>query len=99
MSAESTVIEIERLGGIAGFGGPGAHVRSRGRLAYASLTATDQALLDQAFKSVGKRKVSLQRDRFSYRVSRTDVAGTVTIEVAAEHLPTALVQCVVDELV
>jgi len=92
------VLVVERIGGFAGFGGPGARIRSRGQVALASLSEADRRTLEALFKAAGKVGVSAMRDGFSYRISRTGKSGTETIEVPEEHLPAAITGCVTDEL-
>jgi len=92
------ILLVERIGGFAGFGGPGARIRSRGQVAIARLSEADQLTLDGLFKAAGKVGTSAMRDGFSYRISRTGKSGTETIEVPEEHLPVAITACVRDEL-
>lgn len=92
------ILVVERIGGFAGFGGPGARIRSRGQVAFANLSEADQRTLEALFKTAGKVWTSAMRDGFSYRISRTGKSGTETIEVPEEHLPAAIAACVTDEL-
>jgi hypothetical protein len=92
-------LHVERLGGLAGFGGAGAHVRSLGQLDTDALSAQEQQAVDALFKSKGKAKTSQVCDGFRYRISRTTSGGTETIEAPEDAVPTAIAQCVKDELV
>jgi hypothetical protein len=92
-------VHVERVGGLAGFGGAGAHVRSRGEIDIARLSPAEQQAVESLFQSRGKVKPSQARDTFRYRISRTTSKGTETIEVPEEVVPAALSQCVNDELV
>ncbi len=89
---------VERIGGLAGFGGPGAHIRSRGQVAIARLSEGDRKTVETLFKTRGKAKPTAMRDGFSYRISRTTQAGTETIEVPESLLPASIAGCVKDEL-
>ena len=89
---------IERTGGLAGFGGPGAHIRSRGKKEWATLSATDQAAVDQLFRHPVTDDGQV-RDGFRYRITRTTADGRKMIEVPDHAVPAALIACVQDELV
>ena len=89
---------IERTGGLAGFGGPGAHLRSRGQKEWATLSAADQETVDTLFRHPIAEAGQL-RDGFRYRITHTTAAGTRTIEVPDHAVPAALIACVKDELV
>jgi len=92
-------LHVERIGGLAGFGGVRSHVRSHGEIDMAALSAADQRVVEELFQSHGKAKPSQARDTFRYRISRTTPAGVETIEAPEEVLPAALSRCVKDELV
>ena len=97
------VIKIERFGGLAGFGLPGSHVASQGKIRASDLSAPDlqavEALFERYDKSKKRGRESLARDDFRYRISRTVDGREQTIEVAELEVPAALVQCVKDELI
>jgi hypothetical protein len=92
-------LHVERVGGLAGFGGAGSHVRSQGQLDTAALSAAEQRAVEALFQSHGKTKSSPARDAFRYRISRTTPEGVQTIEVPEGSVPPAISQCVKDELV
>ena len=91
-------LHVERLGGLAGFGG-GGHVRSQGQLDTDALSAQEQRAVEALFKPHGKTKASPVRDGFRYRITRDTAAGTESVEVPEEAVPSAVAQCVKDELV
>ena len=93
------LLHVERIGGLAGFGGVGARVRSQGQLDTDALSLEEQHAVEALFKSPGKAKSSQIRDGFRYRISRATSGGTVTIEAPEAAVPTALAQCVKDEIV
>jgi hypothetical protein len=93
------LLHVERIGGLAGFGGVGAHVRSHGKFDTDALSPEEQHAMEALFKSQGKAKPSQIRDGFHYRISRATSGGTETIEVPEAAVPTPLAQCVKDEIV
>jgi hypothetical protein len=92
-------LHVERIGGLAGFGGARAHIRSHGEVDSAALSAEDQHALEALFQSRGKAEPSQARDAFRYRISRTTAAGVETIEAPEAAVPPAVSQCVKDELI
>lgn len=93
-------LHVERLGGLANFGGTHAHVRSHGYLETGALSDSEQQAVEVLFQSRRKAKATQPGgDAFRYKISRTTSAGTETIEVPESLVPTALVRCVNDELV
>lgn len=93
------ILHIEKLGGLAGFGGSKSHIRSRGQLDTAELSSNDKKVVDSLFQTGGKTEPPGGADGFRFRISRTTDAGTETVEVPDEHVPAALAACVKDELV
>ena len=91
---------VERIGGLAGFGGPSGRIKSRGKFQFSKLSVEDQLSLEKLFKTPHvKAAKPTMRDGFFYRLSRTTTAGVTTVEVPGESLPAAVVACVKDELV
>ena len=99
----SKILRVERVGGLAGFGLPGAHLRSCGLLDYTALDLGARRAVDQLF--AGKHPLSLRagtsavRDGFRYRISRGAGAAAETVEVAEADAPAVVQGCVKDELV
>ena len=93
-------IVIERIGGLAGFGLPGAHIESKGEVAASSLSAATQARVDVLFATYGKAKVAPSKtaDGFSYKISRTTVNGVEAITVPEAEVPAELRDSVTDRL-
>jgi hypothetical protein len=91
-------IEVERVGGFAGFGGPGAHLRSRGHVELAKLSDGDRRAVDALFHARAAAPAS-GADGFRYRLTRNVTGRPESIEVASAALPAALRDCVRDELV
>lgn len=89
---------VERIGGLAGYGGPGARLRSIGKIEFERLSPADQKTMESLFESRGGQFPSPVRDGFRYRITRNAKSATETIEVAEELLPAAVSGCVRDEL-
>ena len=86
-------LKIERVGGVAGFGGP--HLKSRGEVTLSDLSAADQKTVEQLFADPDKVPVRRgQADAFSYRITR----GAQTIEVPEHAVPPAIRNSVKDVL-
>lgn len=94
--AGGDTVDIERIGGFAGFGGPAARIRSRGSLPLSALSHGDRAALERLM--AGKGPARPTPDEFLYRITRQTGAGTTTVEVAESQVPAALRACVRDEL-
>jgi len=92
-------LHVERIGGLAGFGGARSHLRSRGEVDLEMLSAEDQRAVESLFLSRGSAEPSQVRDGFVYRIARTTPGGVETIEVPEDVVPAAIRQCVKDELI
>ena len=92
------ILHVEKLGGLANFGGAKARIRSRGQIDTAALSAADQKAVDSLFKK-GGGPAPKGGDDFRFRISRTTAAGTETVEAPESSIPAALASCVKDELV
>lgn len=91
-------LEIERLGGLAGFGAPGGSIRSSGSVNMSDLSEDDRGVVEALF-SRGAAAADAKPDEFVYRITRRSAAGVVsTVEVPASEVPAALRQSVRDEL-
>ena len=93
------ILHVEKLGGLAGFGGARAHIRSHGQIDTAALSAADQKAVDSLFQTGGVSAPPKGADYFRFRISRTTAAGTETVEAPESCVPVALASCVKDELV
>jgi hypothetical protein len=94
-----SLLHVERIGGLAGFGGAGSHVRSHGQVDEATLPAPDKKAVEELFRSQRGAEASQIRDGFRYKISRVTKAGTETVEVPESVVPKTLIQYVKDELV
>ena len=90
-------IEVERLGGFAGFGLPGSRLRSRGHVEVAHLAAADRTALAALFEKAPAAPP--MPDGFRYRLTRQTAAGPQTVEIAEQHVPESVKGCVSDELI
>lgn len=93
------ILQVERIGGLAGFGGAGSHLRSRGQLDIEALSAAEQQAVEALFQSHGKEKASQMRDGFRYKITRVTSGKSETIEAPEAVVPVAIAQCVKDEIV
>ena len=96
------ILKVERIGGLAGFGGAKSRLKSDGEIAFSALPLSDQKAVEALFKAGGKPKQPQMRDGFSYRVTRGgDVGGAAagdTILVPEDKMPAALIACVKDRI-
>lgn len=92
-------LQVERIGGLAGFGSARAHIRSQGAIDSATLSTADQQAVERLFQAKGRSPPSPARDTFRYRISRTTADGVEITEVPEEDVPAALCECVKDELI
>lgn len=94
---EADRLDVERLGGLAGFGG--GHLRSVGSVFGHQLTADERqrmaALMSPASATPGHATPAVT-DGFRYRLTLAGKAGSV--EVAEATLPAVVRDCVRDEL-
>ncbi len=91
-------LHVERIGGLAGFGGTRSHIRSHGQIDAATLPAAEAKAVEALFQTHGQSEDSQVGDGFRYRISRVTSAGTETIEAPESAVPSMLMQCVKDEL-
>ena len=89
-------IEIEKIGGFAGFGGPGSKLKSKGEVFLSSLSSTDRSRVEKLF-AAPKSPLS-HPDAFRYRLSRQTSSGLQSVEVPEEHVPESVRSSVVDTL-
>ena len=91
-------LQIERIGGYAGFGGP--HLKSRGELALSDLSPADRHAVEDLFDNPQEAVPAHpgQADAFRYRITRQTATGSQTIEVPGDAVPAALRDSVRDVL-
>jgi hypothetical protein len=92
-------LHVEKLGGLAGFGGARSRLRSRGQLEFSTLSAQEQEIVELLFQLQDKPITISNQDGFRYRISRKTPSGTDTIEVAESQVPAVISNCVKDELI
>jgi len=90
-------IDIERFGGLAGYGMPGSRIRSRGYVLAKDLNTADQALLREIFLSPAEAPTWV-RDAFRYHLTRQSDCGPQTVIVAEAMVPEMMREAVHDEL-
>lgn len=94
-------VRVERVGGLAGFGGAGSHLASRGEVDLSTLNDVDRRVVAALLaRGPSERTERQSRDAFRYRITHVDEAGAEQITEVDEHeLPAALRDCVRDEFV
>ena len=88
-AAPADLIQVERLGGFAGFGQPGAALRSHGTLRLAQLSPQAQATLAAWFDHPPPAP-TVGNDDFTYRLTRQGPAGAQVVELPAALVPALL---------
>ena len=92
------ILKVERIGGLAGFGGAGSRLKSEGQMQFSALSPADQQQIETMFKMRTKAGSSQIRDGFRYRISRGGGAAGDVIEVSEDKMPAALKACVKDRI-
>jgi hypothetical protein len=96
----SDSVEVERFGGLGGFGLPGSRVRSRGVLR--KLNAADREQLELLFTSKPSRQgaAASSGDQFRYQLTlrRQDGSAAGQIELSEDAVPDLVRDCVREEL-
>lgn len=90
-------IEIERFGGLAGYGMPGSRIRSRGYVLAKDLNVADQALVRELFLTPTEAPTWV-RDAFRYHLTRQSDCGPQTVIVSESSVPESIREAVHDEL-
>lgn len=90
-------IDVERFGGLAGYGMPGSRIRSRGYIMAKDLSVADQALLREIFLAPTEAPTWM-RDAFRYHLTRQSDCGPQTVVVAESMVPETIRDAVHDEL-
>ncbi len=90
-------LDVERLGGYAGFGGPGSHLKSKGTVDLGLLSEAEQDQVYALFRDPPSA-VSTAPDAFRYRLTLHTPAGPKTIDVAEQHVPASICASVKDML-
>ena len=88
---KSDRVTVERVGGLAGFGGP--RLKSAGEVALSALSAADRNAIEAMFRGSARAGVG-QPDGFVYRITRHSGGVTKTVEVSEERVPEAVRKCV-----
>ena len=86
-------LTVERVGGFAGFGGPGSHLTSAGEIAMSELSLEDRRAIEVLFAG-GNRAGAAKPDAFVYRITRRVTGVVKTVEVSEERVPEAVRKCV-----
>lgn len=90
-----TILHIERIGGLAGFGGAHARIRSQGQIDTSELSDTERQTVDSLFRNRGAPKKLEVADGFQFRITQ----GAKTVVVSEAAVPAKIAACVRDELI
>ena len=90
-------LDVERLGGLAGFGGPGGHLKSKGTVDLRLLSKSDQDQVRALFGNPPSA-VSVAPDAFWYRLTLYAPGGPKTIDVEEQQVPASICASVKDIL-
>jgi hypothetical protein len=90
-------LDVERLGGFAGFGTPGSHLRSLGQIDGSKLSPEDRQAVETLFTHPPPASAQ-KADGFRYKLTRQTDKGSQSVEVPEEHVPMAVRSSVKDEL-
>jgi hypothetical protein len=93
------ILYVEKLGGLANFGGARARIRSRGQLETEKLSAQELQAVDSLFHGPSESEGSTVADGFRFRISRITATGTETVDAPESRVPAALASCLKDEFV
>jgi hypothetical protein len=89
------MVTIERLGGLAGFGGP--NLKSEGQMALSDLSSADQVAVAELFEP-GRKAPRAVPDGFRYRLTRIIGGQSRSVEAAEECVPAPLIDSIRDSL-
>ena len=84
-------VKVERVGGLAGFGGP--RLKSAGEVALSALSAKDRKAIEAMFRGAARAGAG-KPDGFVYRITQRSRGVTKTVEASEEHVPEAIRNCV-----
>jgi len=87
-------VKVERVGGLAGFGGP--RLKSAGEVAMSALSEKDRKAIEAMFGGAAQaaRTGAAKPDAFVYRITLHSGGSTKTVEVSEERVPEAVRKCV-----
>ena len=94
-------LDVERLGGLAGMGGPGSRIRSRGQVQGHELSAADRGHVGALFSGAKPpAEHPGAADGFRYRLTlhQPGVAKPAVVEVPEAAVPAKVRDSVSDEL-
>jgi hypothetical protein len=91
-------LHIEKIGGLAGFGGP--NLKSRGVVSLSELSPADRQAVEDLFNNpkAAPPAHAGEADGFRYSIARETAAGTQRIEVPGDAVPAKLRSSVKDVL-
>ncbi|QEM11019.1 protealysin inhibitor emfourin [Mucilaginibacter rubeus] len=94
-----TLLKVERIGGLAGFGITNSRIKSVGEIDMNQLTDDDKQAVNNLFTKKSSSASPQSPDTFLYKISRTTGEGVESIETTEDLVPTSIKDSVRDELV
>jgi hypothetical protein len=87
-------LKVERVGGLAGFGGP--RLKSAGEVAMSALSEKDRKVIEAMFRGATRaaRTGAAKPDAFVYRITLHSGGSMKTVEVSEERVPEVVRKCV-----
>jgi hypothetical protein len=90
-------LQVERIGGFAGYGLPGSHLKSRGELSMSELSPADLQAVEALFQRKSQ-PAAPKPDGFVYRITKKSGSDSQTIEVPEDSVPMVIRNSVKDTL-
>ncbi len=84
-------VRVERVGGLAGFGGP--RLKSAGEVAMSALSAADRKVVKAMFQETARSGAG-KPDGFVYRITLRSGGVTKAVDVSEGRVPEAVRKCV-----
>ena len=92
-----TILHMERIGGLAGFGTGRARIRSHGQFETTALSSAEFQAVEQLFQ--GGSPAAGSADGFSLRLTRSGAEGSQSVVVPESAVPASLLRHLKDELI
>jgi hypothetical protein len=96
-----TILHMERIGGLAGFGTGRARIRSHGQFETTALSSAEFQAVEQLFQgsTPGAESAAGSTDGFSLRLTRSSAEGSQSVVVPESAVPASLLRHLKDELI
>lgn len=91
------VYKVEKLGGLAGFGGPFSRLKSVGQIDESAVDEPARKLLNELFASASSPEPLKKPDEFRYKITLMKNGVENSIELPESQTPLVIRQSVRDE--